>query len=130
MIAFRVFGRYLAWHYTLALTDFVRLGGNFLWFFYHFFSIPIIIRTLFAPWHRLGERYGHKLDPGAVLGTFIVNTLMRLVGFVIRIIFLAVGLLTLILTAILGTTLFVFWLALPFVILALIWFSIFLIFFT
>ncbi len=130
MIALRVFGRYLVWHYTRALADIFRLGRDFLWFFYHFFSIPIIARTLFAPWRRLGESYGHKLDPGAFLGTFIVNTLMRLVGFVIRIVFLVFGFGVLVLIFGLWILSLILWLVLPFAILALLWFSLFLIFFT
>lgn len=130
MTVLRVLTRYFVWHYSLALADLWHLTGNFCWFFYHFFSIPIVVRTLFAPWRRLGERYRRQLDPGALLGTFIVNTLMRLVGLVIRTVFLVVGLLVLFLTVIFSLMLFAVWLTLPFAILGLIWFSGFLIFFT
>ena len=82
-------GRYFAWHYTGGLLACLRLWADFLWFIYHFFSAPVIMRTLFTPWRRLGEPYRSGFDPERALETFIVNLLMRLFGLVVRIIWLA-----------------------------------------
>ena len=84
-------GRYLAWHYTAGLFGCLRLLSNFLWFVYHFFSVPVIARTLFSPWRRLGEAYRGGFDPERVLETFVVNLLMRVFGFVVRAMFLVVA---------------------------------------
>ena len=110
-------GRYVAWHYTAGLLDCLRRLADFLWFIYHFFSVPVIARTLFTPWRRLGESYRRGLDPGRTLETFIVNTLMRLFGFIVRIFFLLAALLGLLVTFLIGLfTIAVFFLA-PFIIL-------------
>ena len=110
-------GRYFAWHYTGGLLACLRLWADFLWFIYHFFSVPIIGRTLFAPWRRLGEAYRGGFDPGRVLETLIVNTLMRLFGFIVRIFFLLAALLVLLATFLLGLLFTLIFFLAPFLIL-------------
>ena len=111
MIYFTLFRCYFAWHYTAGLFGCLRLLADFLWFIYHFFSVPVIVPTLFTPWRRLGEAYRGGFDPGRVFETFIVNTLMRLFGFVIRLIFLLVALAAILVTfffGLLATMIFLF----------------------
>jgi hypothetical protein len=88
---FAFLGRYLAWHYTTGLLDCLRLLANFLWFVYHFFSVPVIARTLFSPWRRLSETYRGGFDPERAFETFIVNLLMRIFGLIVRVMFLIVA---------------------------------------
>ncbi|MFZ2523178.1 MAG: hypothetical protein WAW92_02215 [Minisyncoccia bacterium] len=102
---------YLAWHYTTAFSDMMNIWKNFFSFLYEFFSIPLLIRTLFSPWRRMKEDYGRIED---FFGNLVVNTMMRLVGAVIRIIFILMGLTSLLFCALVGVALFVFWVALPF----------------
>ncbi|MEK7621656.1 MAG: hypothetical protein AAB415_00590 [Patescibacteria group bacterium] len=112
-----LFGRYFAWHYTTGLADCLRLVANFLWFGYHFFSVPVITRTLFSPWRRLGESYRKGFDPERILETLIVNILMRLFGFLIRIIWLMLAFSVIILIFSLGICVAVFFFLAPVVIL-------------
>ena len=109
---------YLAWHYSIGLVDCLRLLANFLWFIYHFFSVPEVVRTLFSPWRRLGESYRVGFHPERVLEAFIVNTLMRLVGFVIRLVWLMVALVAIIITFLLGLLVMLVFLTAPAVIIA------------
>lgn len=86
------FWAYVKWHYGRGLREFFGVAGNFLWFIIHFFSFKLLLKTLFAPWKRLGEHYEGGLNISAFASTLIVNGLMRAVGFVTRIIVLSVGL--------------------------------------
>lgn len=103
---------YLSWHYTDALTDMRRIWKNFFIFIWNFFSISLLVSTLFSPWHRMQESYGRIED---VFGNFVVNTMMRLVGAVVRLIFIIMGTFSLILCAVLGVAALIFWLVLPFI---------------
>ncbi len=94
--------RYFGWHYTTGLVDCVRLSANFIWFVYHFFSVPEVTRTLFAPWRRLGESYRVGFHPERALEALLVNTLMRFFGFVVRIIWLVIALVVILSTLVLG----------------------------
>ena len=106
--------KYLVWHYGEALTDWWRIVGNFIWFFFHMFSIGLLLRTLFSPFKRLQEerkKGSWKFENWG--GAIIINVLMRLVGFSVRTMFIVVGLIFIIFTAMVGAIAFVFWLILP-----------------
>ena len=118
MALLTIFPRYFAWHYTAGLLNCLRLLADFLWFIYHFFSIPVLGRTLFSPWRRLSESYRGGFDPERALETFIVNTLMRVFGFVARTGFLLIGLVALLATFLLGLFVTLIFLFAPAIILA------------
>ncbi|KKT74940.1 MAG: hypothetical protein UW71_C0011G0010 [Parcubacteria group bacterium GW2011_GWB1_44_7] len=109
--------KYLVWHYGEALTDWWRIVGNFIWFFFHMFSIGLLLRTLFSPFKRLQEerkKGSWKFENWG--GAIIINVLMRLVGFSVRTMFIVVGLIFIIFTAMVGAIAFVFWLILPLIV--------------
>lgn len=104
---------YFVWHYTRALADLVRLWTNFLWFAYHFFSVPLLARTLFAPWRRLGETRSRIFSLEDWGGALVVNTMMRLVGALIRSVIIVTGLAALVLVVAAGVCSLVIWVLLP-----------------
>lgn len=114
MIAF--VPQYLIWHYTRAVREMFAVFGNFMWFLYNYFSIPLLARTFFSPFERLGEEYKKGLNLEAMLGTFIINTVMRIVGAVLRTFVIVCGLLALgfLCVAYIGTL--TLWLAAPFLV--------------
>jgi len=119
-MGFAIFFReYLWWHYSKAIREILELEKNFLWFFWHFFSIPLLARTLFSPFRRLSEGYKKGFDPWAILESLIVNSISRLVGFFLRAAVLLMGLLVeVVLTLALGPALLL-WVLLPFVVVVL-----------
>jgi len=108
---------YLRWHYDRGLREVFTVSGNFLWFIYHFFSFKLLLKTLFAPWKRLGEHYEGGLDLSAFASALLVNFLMRLVGFVTKVIVLFVGLVTYVLVLIFSFSIFVIWIFAPVILL-------------
>lgn len=94
---------YIAWHYTEAVRLSLNIITNFLWFTYHFFSIPVLARSLFKPFA------GH-------IGLVLVGVLLRLVVIVSGIVFCS-------LVVFAGAIIFVLWLLLPFIALALLYFG-------
>lgn len=80
---------YFYWHYVWA----PRWYGRFVWTMqralFRFFSVPLMLRTLFAHWHRDALPY----RPGGIqelLITFAWNQISRAIGFIIRVSVLAV----------------------------------------
>lgn len=111
------FSSYLIWHYSIGLADFFRVWGNFLWFDWHFFSIPLLTKTLVSPWRRLGETKKQPgLHPEEFFGNLIVNTLMRIVGIFVRLATIIIGLFFLVVIAIIGFLALIVWLTAPFII--------------
>lgn len=106
---------YISWHYSRALRDLVRVCKNFIVFIYNFFSIHLLLFSLFAPLQRMTENYREGVHPEEFFNTLIVNTIMRFVGAVARLIVIVFGICALcmgIVGIILGCVL---WLFLPFI---------------
>ncbi|MBI2100682.1 MAG: hypothetical protein HYT47_01535 [Candidatus Vogelbacteria bacterium] len=119
MAFWRLLKSYLGWHYSAALVAWWRIDVNILWFLFHFFSIGLVLRTLFSPWRRLAENYPRRFVPTAIAGAVVVNLLMRLVGLTIRLFFLSFALAVLIGAWLLGWIVLVVWLLAPFLIVSL-----------
>ncbi len=111
---------YIRWHYSMAIRDLFGIIGNFLWFFYEFFSIPLLLKTLFVPFHRLQETAHKGFKPSAWAEAFIVTTLMRFVGALMRIMLITIGICFIVTTFIVGTAVMVTWLLAPLMLLFLV----------
>lgn len=109
-------GNYFVWHYTRAYRELIHIEKNILWFLFHFFSLPELTRTLFSPWKRLGENYGSIFDTEEFFAALVTNSLMRIVGIVMRAIIIGAGSVVLIVTLV-GSFIAVFvWTLLPLII--------------
>lgn len=107
---------YTKWHYTDGLKDLLHNWKNLILFTLHFFSLRFLFGTWFAPFGRLDEEYKKGLNPEAFFETLVVNTLMRVVGFVLKTFVMLAGLLVLLLVVIAGPVAFVLWVFTPFII--------------
>lgn len=105
---------YFVWHYTEAFASIFSLYRTFFQFTLNFFSLPLMFRTWLAPWRRLDEAYEGNIFNASQWGeALVVNTLMRLVGFLIRSLIILAALLALILLALSFPLLLLAWLVLP-----------------
>jgi hypothetical protein len=77
----------------------------------HIFSLPILIRTLFAPWRRIITYPGAGLD--AQLRAFGDNLVSRCIGFTVRVLVLIAAGLILMLTACIGFVSIILWPLVP-----------------
>lgn len=107
---------YFLWHYTFAFRDIWRLWMNALWAVNRVFSIPLLLRTLFAPWKRILETEGKRFDLEDWAARQVVNLMSRLVGAVVRLVVIGLGCLSLIATIVLGVGVYLFWVAAPLII--------------
>jgi hypothetical protein len=115
---------YFSWHYGRALADFGGVLGNLWWFVGHLFSLPLMIRSLFSPWRRLNEAYPRSFMSLEAIGeALVVNILMRMVGFVARVVLISIALLSYGLLLVGGALTFSVWLAVPVLIPALLIYS-------
>lgn len=111
---------YLKWHYGRALATTFLFWRNILVFLFNFFSIKNLIGNFFTPWKRLADNYPKSFDLKIYFFTFLVNSIMRIVGVILRSIIIAIGLLVCaIYIALLPLSLLI-WLALPIIIIYLI----------
>ena len=111
------------WYYSGAVKSLIRVWRNFIIFVREYFSIPLLLRTLFASWHRDITKYGRGFSVKNFLETLIFNLISRGTGFVIRTIAIIAGLFCLLAVIILGCAALIIWLILPFLLILMIVFG-------
>jgi hypothetical protein len=109
---------YFTWHYIRAWKELFNVWLNMLWFVIHFFSIPELFHSLFAPWKRITEERKRGFNFEDFAAFIIVNLLSRLLGATLRGTILIAGLTLLSATIVIGACVFIFWLVAPLAVIA------------
>ncbi|MDP2933371.1 MAG: hypothetical protein Q8N81_04545 [bacterium] len=112
------------WYYFVAPLDILKIWGNYLVAAFHYFSIPLLLRTLFSYWHRDIEDYGRGFDFERFMSVFSMNMVSRGVGFIIRSVVIVFGLAAEILLLVGGLVFLIFWLVSPIAVAVLVVFAI------
>lgn len=108
-----LFFNYLYWHYTRGTIELFKNLIGLVRFEWHYFSIRQMLRTWFSPWRRLGEDYGRRFNFEIFATALLANSLMRLLGFIIRSCVIALGLLAIAISVPIFIAAICFWLVLP-----------------
>lgn len=87
-----VFGAFCYWYVAVAPRNIIAIWKDYLMANLNYFSIVFLLRTLIAPWHRDTETYGGGFDVALYARVIIVNTVSRIVGFLIRSTTILIGL--------------------------------------
>ena len=111
-----IFFQYLKWQFFEQPKKIIQAWENFLSFDLYYFSIPILLKTLFAPWRRYSWSYGRGFNPSRYLQVFISNTFSRILGFTFRLLLIIIGIFTEIFIMLAGGLILIAWLVLPFAI--------------
>lgn len=105
---------FLIWHYTVGLRFYLRRWFYTVGWVVHFFSLPLLLTSLFSPYRRL-------VDTEHIVGVniqvwfrqFTFNAISRVIGAVVRLALFVFGTLLLLPTFFVGLIGLVFWLLLP-----------------
>lgn len=111
---------YLKWHYSKAIISLIMVWSNFLFFTLEFFSIKLLFRNFFDPWKRMNDKYPDGYQIKKYFFAFISNTIIRIVGMIMRGFLIIIGLICYIILALLLPLVLLIWLLLPFITLYLI----------
>jgi len=112
----QIFAIYFYWHYGPGFKGLLRIWKNFVLFGYNYFSIGILLNTLFSPWHRISSSYGRGFDPMVWTRVFMENMITRLIGAVVRSVVISIGLVVEVFILSIGASLVVIWIFLPLVV--------------
>ena len=107
------------WYYGEAMKNVLAAWRNFILFALNYFSIPLLLRTLFAPWKRDITRKPRGLDIKKLFDYLAFNLISRGLGFLVRVITILIGIVFLVLVAVAGAIFFALWLVMPLVLLGL-----------
>jgi len=101
---------YVSWHYRTGLSGLVNIWKNYLEFFYHYFSILVLLSTLFSPYKRIFKvKQGSGFSFQEWFDRTSYNLLSRIMGAIIRSLVIITGLFCVIAVGVLGIILIVVW---------------------
>jgi len=105
--------QFFIWYLVDVPRQILSAWWNFLKFGLQYFSIPILLKTLFAPWRKYQWSYGEGFDLQRFAEALATNIISRTLGAIVRAIFIALGLLAEVLILIAGLIVLVGWFVLP-----------------
>ncbi len=113
MIGQNIFFQYLSWQFWEMPVNILKTWRDFLKFNLNYFSVPLLLKTLFSPWRRYKVSYGRGFDVGRYLEAAFSNLIFRVIGAILRTFLIIAGTLAEILILFAGAVVFMSWLVLP-----------------
>jgi len=112
------------WYYGEATKNILTAWKNYIIFALHYFSIPLLLRTLFAPWKRDITVRPHGLDFKKIFEYISFNAISRGLGFLVRFFTIIFGIIFFFAVIVFGALFSVIWLFLPPILLGLLFYAI------
>ncbi len=107
-------GKFILWHYSGGLRNFIEIWKNYFEFFWNFFSIGRFFRTLLSPWRRDVSKVRQRgFHPVLFLQALLENIITRFLGAVIKSTMIFIGVIFEILAFFFGLVLILFWFGAP-----------------
>lgn len=106
---------FLFWHYGEGLNIYIKKWLSYFDWIIHYFSLPLLIKTLFAPWKRLvivDKKPG--FDFKRFFETVTFNLISRIIGAIVRFTLFWVGLVLFVVIFFGGISGLIIWMTLPF----------------
>lgn len=104
------------WHFYEMPKFLILVWRNYLLFGLNYFSIPLLIKTLFSPWRRYNWIYPKGFDVKEFFNTLISNTFSRILGAMCRMVLIVVGAIAQFFIFVIGISVIILWFLIPFII--------------
>ena len=120
---------YLVWQFCDVPKAILKAWKNFLSFNLNYFSVSMLLRTFFSHWRKYRYSYGKGFSIKRYFEAFTFNAMSRIIGAMLRTVFIFFGLFLEIFIVLFGAIIFLGWLLLPFLLIFILIFGIELIIF-
>jgi len=107
---------WILWQFYQAPKFLLSVWKNYILFASNYFSLPILLKSLFSPWRRYRWVYPKGFDIEGFFSTLISNTFSRLLGSLMRIVLIVAGIFFQIFVILVGLIVFLLWVFVPFII--------------
>jgi len=108
-----IFIQYLEWYFFDVSKGILAGWQNCLRFNLNYWSVPLLVKTLFSHWRRYRYSYGKGFSFKRYFEVFTFNMLSRTIGAIMRIVLIILGSIAEVFVFILGASVFLIWLILP-----------------
>ena len=123
-----ILSQWLSWQFFDMPKEILKAWRNFLKFNLNYFSVGLLLKTLFSPWRRIQVSYGKGFDISRYFSAFASNMIFRFLGAIVRSFLILAALFVELLIVALGTIIVLGWLVLPFLLIGGFVFGIYVIF--
>ncbi|MCX6718596.1 MAG: hypothetical protein NTY81_03305 [Candidatus Staskawiczbacteria bacterium] len=106
------------WHFYEMPKFLLAVWKNYIMFALDYFSLPLLLKSFFAPWRKYRWNYPKGFDVGEFFSTLISNIFSRIIGAIMRIVLIIAGILFQIFVVLAGLIIFLLWILIPFIIIA------------
>lgn len=113
-----IFTEWLLWHFYQVPRFLLQVWENYILFALNYFSLPTLLKSLFAPWRRYKWNYPKAFDVGEFFSTLISNIFSRFLGALMRVVLIIFGILFQIFVILSGAIIFLLWIFVPFIAIA------------
>lgn len=113
-----IFSLWILWHFYEMPKFLLEVWKNYILFALNYFSLPLLLKSFFAPWHKYKWNYPKGFDVTEFFNTLISNAFSRVLGAMMRIVLIVVGIFFQIFVIFSGLIVFLLWISLPFLIFA------------
>lgn len=107
--------QYFQWHYYDQLKVILKAWRNYLKFNLNYWSVFLLLKTLFSPWRGYRWSYGRGFSIKRYAQAAFSNFASRLIGAMIRLVLIVIGILTEVFVVLVGAVVFLGWIFLPWV---------------
>ena len=105
--------QWIFWHFYEMPKKILKVWNNYLSFNLNYFSILLLLKTLFFPWRKYSYSYGRGFDLRIYFEAFTFNLISRILGAFVRTCLIVVGLLSQVFIIFIGMFILISWLLLP-----------------
>lgn len=109
---------WVGWHFIEMPKFLLGVWKNYIFFASNYFSLALLLKSLFSPWRRYRWNYPKGFEVGEFLSTLISNIFSRFLGALIRVVLIIIGIVFQILVLLFGSVIFLLWILIPFIIIA------------
>ena len=113
-----IFVTWFFWHFYEMPQFLLGVWKNYILFALNYFSLPILLKSFFAPWRKYKWRYPKGFDLIEFFNTLISNTFSRVLGAFMRIVLIIAGILFQIFVILAGLIILLAWIFFPFIVAA------------
>ena len=101
------------WYFRVAPKNIVEIWANYLKANLHYFSVFLLLRTLFSPWHRDTSSYGRGFNFKRYMEVWSLNMVSRVVGLIVRAVTIIFAIFLEVFISAFGFLFLAFWLLAP-----------------
>jgi hypothetical protein len=110
-----IFIEWAFWQFYEMPMFLLGVWGNYFVFATNYFSLMLLLKTLFSPWRGYKWKYPKWFEVVEFFNTLISNTVSRMLGAFMRIILIVAGICLQIFVAVAGSVIFIAWFLIPFI---------------